>query len=144
MKAWDIIVGPEGGNLPAGNGTPVAGKQIFDQQCAVCHGASGQGGIGPRLVGGVGSLATKDPIKDVGSYWPYATTLFDYIRRAMPFTSPQSLTDDQVYALTGYILKMNGIIPDSAVIDRNSLPQVKMPNRDGFIPLVGSSATRTH
>lgn len=144
MKAWDIIVGPDGRNLPDGSGTPVAGKEIFDQQCAVCHGTSGQGGIGPRLAGGIGSLATKSPIKDVGSYWPYATTLFDYIRRAMPFTSPQSLTNDQVYAVTAYILKMNGIIADNAVMDRNSLPQVKMPNRDGFISLVGGSATKLH
>lgn len=137
MQAWDIIVGPEGRNLPDGSGTPAAGKEIYDQQCAACHGDGGQGGRGPRLVGGIGSLAASHPIKDVGSYWPYATTLFDYIRRAMPFPNPQSLTNDQVYAVSAYILKMNGIIPDHAVMDRKSLPAVKMPNRDGFISVLG-------
>ncbi|PPQ29703.1 c-type cytochrome [Rhodopila globiformis] len=139
MKAWDIIVGPEGRNLPDGSGTPVAGKAIYDQQCAACHGDAGQGGTGPRLVGGIGSLATAKPIKDVGSYWPYATTLFDYIRRAMPFSNPQSLTNDQVYAVSAYILKMNGIIPDDAVMDRRTLPMVEMPNRNGFVSMIGAS-----
>jgi S-disulfanyl-L-cysteine oxidoreductase SoxD len=136
MQAWDITVRPDGENLPEGSGTPALGKQVYDQQCAACHGDAGQGGVGPRLVGDIGSLTTANPIKDVGSYWPYATTLFDYIRRAMPFPSPQSLTADQVYAVSAYILQMNGIIPDSAIMDRKSLPMVTMPNRDGFLSMI--------
>ncbi|MHB1303925.1 MAG: c-type cytochrome [Acidiphilium sp.] len=133
MKGWDITIGPAGRNLPPGHGSVAAGKVVYAQQCASCHGARGQGGIGPRLQGGIGSLASNTPIKDVGSYWPYATTLFDYIRRAMPFDHPQSLSNDQVYAVSAYILRMNRIVPANAVMDRTSLPKVAMPNRHGFV-----------
>ena len=99
----------------------------------MCHGAAGQGGVGDPLVGGIGSLTDAKPKKTVGSYWPYATTLFDYIRRAMPYNAPQSLSADDVYAVTAYVLHLNGIVPDDATLDARTLPRVKMPNRDGFV-----------
>ena len=107
---------------------------IFQQKCAVCHGANGEGTpSGDRLVGGVGSLATPNPVKTVNSYWPYATTVFDYIRRAMPITNPQSLQNEEVYALTAYILSSDNVVPKDAVLDAASLPKVQMPNRAGFV-----------
>jgi cytochrome c len=132
IAGWDIDVRPPGVGLPAGQGTVAAGKQVYDQQCAVCHGDKGQGGMGDRLVGGMGTLASAHPVKTVGSYWPYAATLFDYVRRAMPFTNPQSLTNDQVYAVTAYVLFLNDIVPQNAVMNAESLPKVEMPNRNGF------------
>jgi len=132
IKAWNIDIAPDGGNLPNGAGSVAQGQKLFADTCAACHGEHGTEGPMDRLVGGKGTLDTKKPIMTVGSYWPYATTLYDYIHRAMPLTAPQSLTADQVYAVTAYILNMNKIIPDDAVLDRNSLPAVKMPNRDGF------------
>ena len=129
---------PDGRGLPAGSGTVAQGAALFQGQCASCHGDKLQGGIGDRLVGGRGSLVNDDPkkapIKTVESYWPYATTLFDYIKRAMPQTTPGSLDDDQVYALCAYILSEAKIIPSDSTLDAKSLAQVKMPNRDGFIP----------
>ncbi len=129
---------PDGRGLPAGSGTAQAGKEIYAVQCVACHGASLEGGQGDRLVGGRGSLPGNDPakapIKTVESYWPYATTLFDYIKRAMPLTSPGSLSNDQVYALCAYILAQAKIVPDSSTLDARSLAAVKMPNRDGFVP----------
>ena len=138
IGGWNLDVLPSGAGLPSGRGTPAEGSKLYAAQCAACHGAEGQGipvpghGMFPRLVGGIGTIATDAPAKTVGSFWPYATGLFDYIRRAMPFTKPQSLTSDQVYALTAFILAKNGIIPDDAVINAQTLPAVKMPNRDGF------------
>lgn len=138
ISGWNIDVTPNGAGLPLGSGTADAGAPIFAAQCAVCHGAEGQGiavagraGY-PRLVGGIGSLARDHPVKTVGSYWPYATIIFDYIRRAMPLTHPQSLAADQVYALTAFILWKNGIIAQDQAMDAQSLLAVKMPNRDGF------------
>ena len=129
---------PDGRGLPAGSGTVAQGAALFQGQCASCHGDKLQGGIGDRLVGGRGSLVNDDPkkapIKTVESYWPYATTLFDYIKRAMPQTTPGSLNDDQVYALCAYILSEAKIIPSDSTLDAKSLPQVRMPNRDGFVP----------
>jgi S-disulfanyl-L-cysteine oxidoreductase SoxD len=133
VAAWNIDVEPDGKDLPPGSGTPAEGARIFTAACAICHGDPGQGGTAPRLVGGIGTLATTDPIKTVGSYWPYATTVFDYIRRAMPFTAPQSLTNDQVYAVVAYILDRNGIVGDNGVMNATSLPAVQMPNRSGFL-----------
>jgi cytochrome c len=106
---------------------------VFDQQCAACHGSKGEGGVGDRLVGGQGTLATARPIRTVGSYWPYAPTLFDYIRRAMPQNAPQSLSNDDVYAVSAYILSLNGLVADDATLDATSLAAIKMPNRDGFV-----------
>ena len=133
VKAWDIDVAPDGKNLPTGRATVAQGKQIYVAQCAACHGEQGQGGLGVKLVGGRGTLATPAPVKTVGSYWPYATTLFDYIRRAMPLNAPQSLTDAEVYAVSGYVLHLNGLLEEGAVVDAKVLTDLKMPNRNGFI-----------
>jgi S-disulfanyl-L-cysteine oxidoreductase SoxD len=134
IKLWDIDVGPDGRGLPEGSGTVAHGKQVFADNCAACHGDDGQGGIKDRLVGGQGTLASDMPIKTVGSFWPYATTLFDYIRRAMPYPAPGSLSTDDTYAVAAYILSLNGILPADGKLDRQSLPKIKMPNRDGFTP----------
>jgi mono/diheme cytochrome c family protein len=133
IAGWNTDVLPDGTGLPPGRGSVSEGAGLFAQKCAVCHGAKGEGKPMDRLVGGQGTLATEKPVRTVGSYWPYATTLFDYIRRAMPFNAPKSLTDDQVYGVSAYILYLNGIIGEDAVLDAKSLPQVKMPNRNGFI-----------
>jgi S-disulfanyl-L-cysteine oxidoreductase SoxD len=131
---WDISIGPDGAGLPPGSGTPAQGAVVYAQKCSACHGDKGQGGPNARLVGG--QITGDGPVvKTVGSYWPYATTLFDFVRRAMPWTSTKSLTDDEVYAVSAYVLRMNNIIGDNDVMDAKTLPQVKMPNRDGFIPL---------
>lgn len=132
LRAWNIDVGPSGVGLPPGSGTAIAGEKLYQQQCASCHGDQGQGGPANRLVGG-GSLSTDKPVKTVGSFWPYSTTIFDYVKRAMPHQAPQSLNDDQVYAATAYILYLNKIIAKDQVMDATTLPLVKMPNRDGFI-----------
>lgn len=133
IAGWNIDVDPDGKALPPGHGTVDQGRELFQNQCAACHGEKGEGGIGDRLVGGKGTLATPKPIKTVGSFWPYAPTLFDYIRRAMPMNAPQSLSNDEVYALTAYILNLNDIVPKNATMDAKTLGAVKMPNRDGFV-----------
>jgi S-disulfanyl-L-cysteine oxidoreductase SoxD len=132
IRLWNIDIGPNGEGLPSGSGTAIVGESLFQQQCASCHGDKGQGAIANRLVGG-GGLNTKSPVKTIGSYWPYSTTIFDYTRRSMPHNAPQSLTNDQVYAATAYILYLNQIISKEAVMNAKTLPLVKMPNRDGFI-----------
>lgn len=134
IELWDIDVRPDGRGLPAGGGTVAQGKVIFEQKCAACHGEGGQGGLKDRLVGGQGTLASAKPVKTVGSFWPYAPTLFDYIRRAMPMNAPESLSTDDVYAVSAFILNLNGLVPDGAVLDAPSLAAVRMPNRDGFVP----------
>ncbi|ORE97747.1 cytochrome C, class I [Aurantimonas sp. 22II-16-19i] len=146
VKAWNIDISPDGQNLPDGSGSVADGKEIFASTCAACHGETGEGGegmVGGRLVGGKGTLATNKPVKTVGSYWPYATTLYDYVHRAMPFNAPQSLTPDQVYAVSAYVLNLNGIVPDDAVMDKNTLPKVEMPNRDGFEPMDTKTLAKT-
>ena len=132
VAAWDISIGPDGAGLPEGSGTAFEGADIYAVQCLACHGEQGQGQINDRLVGGHGSLAGSAPVKTVGSYWPYATTVFDYIRRAMPYLQPQSLTNDQVYALTAYILFLNDIVDEGQTIDAQILPGIQMPNRENF------------
>jgi len=132
IAGWDIDVRGDGVGLPPGRGDVRAGREIYAQQCAACHGDAGQGGPMDRLVGGVGTLATDKPVKTVGSFWPYATTLFDFIHRAMPYNAPQSLSPDQVYAVVAYVLYLNHIVPPDAVLDARTLPMVKMPNRNGF------------
>ena len=129
----DYTIMPNGDGLPDGSGTAVAGAEVYQQNCLACHGAGGKDGVNNVLVGGHGSLTTDSPQKTVGSYWPYATTLFDYVRRAMPYLSPGSLTDDEVYAVTAYILYMNDIVDENTRIDAETLPDVKMPNRDNFV-----------
>jgi S-disulfanyl-L-cysteine oxidoreductase SoxD len=133
IAAWDMSIPPDGSGLPAGGGTAVEGAAVYNARCASCHGANGTGGPADPLVGGIGTLASQKPVKTVGSYWPYATTLFDYIRRAMPFNAPWSLSNDEVYAVSAYLLSLNGIIDQKARMDAKTLPQVKMPNRDGFV-----------
>ena len=133
VDGWNIDIGRNGENLPAGSGSVSHGHEIFDQQCAACHGAKGEGGVGDRLVGGQGTIATPKPVKTVGSFWPYAPTLFDYIRRAMPQNAPQSLGNDDVYAVSAYILNMNGLLPGDATLDAKTLSAIKMPNRNMFI-----------
>lgn len=133
IKAWDIDIDPTGAGLPPGRGTVQQGAAVYTNKCAACHGATGTEGPKDRLVGGQGSLATKQPIKTIGSFWPYATTLYDYIHRAMPLNAPQSLTPDEVYAVVAWLLHQNGIIPADAAIDAQTLPTVKMPNRAGFV-----------
>ncbi len=128
IAGWDIDVRADGQGLPAGYGSVREGEKIFAETCAACHGAKGEGKPADRLVGGFGTLATSKPVQTVGSYWPYASTLFDYIRRAMPFNSPQSLTADQVYAVSAYILYLNNIVTEDTVLDATSLPRVEMPN----------------
>ena len=132
IAGWDSDVRPDGSGLPTGSGSVAQGEVVFGTQCSACHSATGKGGSAPALVGGIGSLASPHPVRTVGSYWPYATTVFDYIRRAMPFNAPHSLSDDQVYAVTAYLLHANGIVPADAVMDPHTLPQVQMPNRNGF------------
>ena len=139
VKAWDRSIPPDGTGLPPGKGSVSEGLAIYTEKCVMCHGVNGVGKPADQLTGGVGSLATANPVKTVSSFWPYATTLFDYIRRAMPVTSPHSLSDHEAYALTAYILSIDGIVKKDAVLDAKSLPKVKMPNRDGFIVAYGAT-----
>lgn len=133
IAGWDIDVRPDGQGLPEGQGTAAAGEAIFMERCAVCHGEFGEAfGRYPPLLGGADTLASNDPVKTVGSYWPYASTLWDYIYRAMPFGDAQSLSADEVYALTAFLLYINDIVDDDFVLDRETLPAVEMPNREGF------------
>jgi len=132
LADWDLIVAPDGHNLPEGSGTAAQGQAVYQQQCAACHGAAGEGASGsPALVGG--SVSTTPPLLTVGSYWPHASTLFDYVRRAMPPTAPKSLSNTEVYQVTAYVLHLHGVIAEDFVLDKNTLPAVQMPNRDGFI-----------
>src|ERR1700676_2894239 len=133
VKAWDISVAPDGTGLPEGSGTAVQGKEVYSSKCAKCHGGQGQGGDDAPLVGGQGTLRSPKPLKTVGSYWPYATTVWDYINRAMPFNQPGLLKPPEVYAVVAYILNLNGIVGNDQVMDAKSLPKVKMPNRNGFV-----------
>jgi mono/diheme cytochrome c family protein len=133
IAGWNIDIDREGHNLPPGSGSVSHGHEVFDQQCAACHGAKGEGGVGDRLVGGQGTLASPKPVRTVGSYWPYAPTLFDYIRRAMPQNAPQSLSNDDVYAVSAYILNLNGLLAADATIDAKTLSAIKMPNRSMFV-----------
>jgi S-disulfanyl-L-cysteine oxidoreductase SoxD len=135
IAAYDISVGPDGAGLPPGSGTAKQGETVYAAKCAACHGEKGAGQPNDRLVGGTGSLpGDKPPIKTVGSFWPYATTVFDYVRRAMPYNEAKSLTNDEVYAVVAYILALNGVIGEGDTIDAQALPKVRMPNRDGFVP----------
>jgi S-disulfanyl-L-cysteine oxidoreductase SoxD len=133
LAPWDISVGTDGQGLPPGSGKAKAGAAIYVAKCQSCHGVDGAGQPADRLVGGQGTLDKLDQIRTVGSFWPYATTIFDYVRRAMPFNTPETLTNDEAYALTAYLLYKNGIIKQNAEMNARTLPRVRMPNRDGFI-----------
>ena len=131
----DISIAPSGVGLPIGRGTARGGETVYLARCAGCHGLHGEGlGDFPALVGGRGSLSSKTPVLTVGSYWPFATTLFDYIRRAMPYTSPGTLGTDDIYAVVAFVLFENGIVPMDAIVDEKSLPRIAMPNAKGFRP----------
>ena len=133
IAGWDRSIPPSGAGLPAGSGTARQGAAVYAAKCAACHGEKGAGKPADALAGGIGTLATAKPLRTVGSYWPYATTLFDYVRRAMPINAPLSLTDEEVYAVSAYVLYLNGIVAENAVMTASTLPRVRMPNRDGFI-----------
>jgi len=135
FAAWDISIAPDGAGLPPGSGTPVQGAIVYAAKCAACHGDKGAGKPNDQLVGGQGTLTGDQiPLKTVGSFWPYATTIFDYVRRAMPLYESKSLTSDETYAVVAYLLQLNGIIAETDTIDAATLPKVRMPNRDGFVP----------
>ena len=135
IAAWNTEISPDGAGLPPGAGTPADGEKIYAARCQACHGEKGAGRPNDMLVGGFDTIATPDKpaVKTVGSFWPYATTLFDYVRRAMPWQSPKTLTNDEVYAVSAYILSLNRIIGENDVMNAQTLPKVVMPNRDGFI-----------
>ena len=133
LRAIDIEILPDGRGLPAGSGTAEQGKAIYASRCVTCHGATGREGPQDILVGGQGTLASSRPLKTVGSYWPYATTLWDYVNRAMPFDHPGTLPPDQVYAVTAYLLYLNAIVGERDLMTQTTLPLVKMPNRNGFV-----------
>lgn len=135
VRELDISVAPDGSGLPKGRGTVVQGQRLYDTQCANCHGDRGQGILQyPALAGGQGTLKSDNPLRTVGSYWPYATTVWDFIHRTMPYARPGTLTPDQTYALTAFVLHLNGILDKQAELDETALPRVKMPNRNGFVP----------
>jgi cytochrome c len=135
IRAWDDAIGPAGKELPPGSGNAKDGAEIFATKCALCHGPGGEGStLGPRLVGGKGTLKSAQPVLTVGSYWPFATTIYDYVRRAMPRGQEGSLQPDELYSLTAFLLFKNDIIKETDVIDAQTLPKVQMPNRNGFIP----------
>src|ERR1700684_618310 len=133
IAGWDIDASPDGAGLPPGHGDVRQGEAIFAAKCAACHGAHREGKPMERLVGGHCTLHDKEPEKTVGSFWPYATTLFDFVRRAMPLNAPQSLTPDEVYAVSAYVLFLNGIVAQDTILDAGTLAKIKMPNRDGFV-----------
>jgi S-disulfanyl-L-cysteine oxidoreductase SoxD len=136
LKQWDITVLPNGAGLPEGKGTAAEGEAIYRSQCASCHGVNGEGNgsLGGPLVGGIGTLASPKALKTIGSYWPYATSVWDYIHRAMPYGKPGTLTPDETYAISALLLYRNGIIQQTEVMTQATLPKVRMPNRDGFVP----------
>jgi S-disulfanyl-L-cysteine oxidoreductase SoxD len=133
LANWNISILPDGSGLPPGGGTPAQGAPIYAQKCASCHGEGGRGGVNAAVVGGA-PVRALDSVKTIANFWPYATTLFDFIRRAMPYQQPRSLTDDEVYALTAYLLAANKLIGDNDAMNARTLPKVRMPNRDGFVP----------
>ena len=132
IAAMDINVFPDGSGLPPGKGTALEGRAIYDAQCAACHGPKGTGGTAGELAGG-SALNGPHPDQTVGNYWPYATTVFDFVRRSMPLNAPRSLNDDQVYAVTAYLMNINGLISETAEMNAKTLPEVRMPNREGFV-----------
>jgi mono/diheme cytochrome c family protein len=142
IRAWDISISPQGEGLPPGSGMAKEGAKIYAERCAECHGKSGTESetsanarrAAPALVGGQGTLNTPNPVRTIGSFWPFATTVWDYINRTMPLFAEGSLSADEVYAVTAFLLYRNAIIRESDVMDARTLPKVRMPNRDGFVP----------
>lgn len=132
LAPWDLNILPDGSNLPPGSGKAADGEKIFAQKCVACHGEGGKGGVAARVVGGP-PKATLDGGKGIANYYPYATTVFDFIRRSMPWNAPRTLTDQEVYALTAYLLAANKLIGEGEEMNATTLPKVKMPNRDNFV-----------
>ena len=139
VEKWDTTIFPDGRGLPPGSGTAKAGSAIYAEKCASCHGDNGEGGTAEELVGEPKPPSAQNPSKAIGSYWPFATTVFDFVRRSMPPAAPGSLSADQVYAVTAYLLAANKIIGERDIIDAKALPQIKMPNRDGFVWIDGKN-----
>lgn len=133
LEGFDLIAPPDGSGYPDGGGTALQGKAVFERRCAACHGMNGEGTSAQTLLVGGDMQSEERPVRTVGSYWPHASTLFDYVQRAMPADAPKSLTSTEVYQVIAYVLHLNGIIEDSLVLNRDSLMRVEMPNRDGFI-----------
>jgi mono/diheme cytochrome c family protein len=134
IASWDISIAPDGAGLPPGSGTSEQGEAVYAAKCLACHGENGAGKPNDALAGGRGTLVgDQAPVKTVGSFWPYATTIFDYVRRAMPLNDSKSLTNDETYAIVAYLLQINGIIGRGEQIDASTLPAIRMPNRDGFV-----------
>src|SRR5262245_28547366 len=134
LAAWDISIMPDGAGLPPGSGTAAQGAAIYAQKCITCHGENGKGGVSAALVTDRKITSVSAADKSIANFWPYATTVFDIIRRAMPWNLPRTLSNDEVYALTAYVLAQNKLIGEGDVMNAQTLPQVRMPNRDGFIP----------
>lgn len=132
VRTWDRNVFPDGRGLPKGRGTAREGRAIFEAKCQSCHGPKGRGHTAEELAGSTTALSSATPDKTIGTYWPFATTLFDFTLRAMPMDAPGSLTADETYAVTAYLLFLNGIVPEEPELTEQTLPLVKMPNRDGF------------
>lgn len=137
----DDIVWPDGRGLPAGRGSVTTGRVLYEQRCIACHGREGRGGIGGELAGGNPDLSAEQPDQNIGTYWPYATTLFDFVRRAMPLDAPWSLSNEEVYAVVAYLLHLNGLLPADAELDAGRLAALRMPNRDGFVGIEASLPT---
>jgi len=133
LAPWDISIQPDGTGLPTGSGTPAQGAKIYAQKCALCHGENGKGGTSAALVGGAPLTSGIETTKTIANFWGYSTTVFDFIRRTMPWQQPRSLSNDEVYALSAYILSLNKLIGENDTMNAETLPKVKMPNRDGFI-----------
>ena len=144
VRSLDTIIGPSGSGLPPGAGNAAAGAALFDRRCQSCHGRAGRGGQGGELAGGHADLTRASPDQNVGTYWPYATTLFDFVRRAMPMDAPWSLTDDQVYAVTAYILHLNDLLDATAELNAEVLARLRMPNRGGFIGIEADPQLSRH
>jgi S-disulfanyl-L-cysteine oxidoreductase SoxD len=142
MRTWDIVVGSDGKELPPGSGTAKDGAKIYAAKCSFCHGRTGVEGPYPRLVGGKGTLNTPTPVLTVGSYWPFATTIFDFINRAMPRDAEATLTPNEVYSLTAFLLFKNDIIKETDVMDSKTLVELQMPNRNGFYPAIPESTAK--
>jgi mono/diheme cytochrome c family protein len=135
LSNFDLVAGPDGSGFPAGSGTAKAGKAVFDSKCAACHAATGEGVSGNTILVGGDIHSEGNPLRTVGSYWPHASTVFDFIRRAMPANAPKSLSGEEVYQVTAYVLFLNDIIDEATVLNKESLMEIQMPNKDGFIDL---------
>lgn len=133
IAAWSMTVFPDGRGLPEGRGTAVDGKPVYEKYCASCHGTKAEGGSAEELAGARHGLTDASPDKTIGTYWPYATTLFDFVRRSMPMEAPGSLSNDQLYAVCAYLLYLNGIVHETFELNASTLPRVNMPNREGFV-----------